>query len=80
VTDSERLAAAERVCVMFGWLGIDDSERGKAAHELWCDWLEISGVSTDPADHPDLSDERIRELAARRDATRDQTLRRLGLG
>lgn len=72
-----RLAAAERACLMFGWTAVVGSDRGKAAHELWVEWLEISGVSMDPREHPDLSDERITELAVRRDEKRAHALARL---
>ena len=72
----KRLLAAELVCLMFGWTGIDDSPRGKATHELWREWVDISGVRLSPEDHPELSDERIAELARRRDETRARTLAR----
>lgn len=73
-----RLEAAERVCVMFGWTAARmDSDRDKALHELWAEWVSISGVSTSPEDHPDLSDDRIAELARRRDETRRRTLARI---
>lgn len=73
-TLKHRLEAAERVCLMVGWTAADNSERGKALHELWLDWLAISGASTSPADHPELSDERISELALRRDEKRAAAL------
>lgn len=75
-----RALVAERVCVMVGWTPASDSDRGKALHELWAEWVtayEIAGGSIDPAAHPDLSDERIAELAARRDATRAATMQRI---
>lgn len=73
-----RLEAAERVCLMVGWSAADTvTDRGKAKHELWAEWLAIyesQGGSPSPKAHPDLSDERIRDLAARRDATVQRTL------
>jgi hypothetical protein len=64
----ERLEAAEQVCVLFSWTGsYTDSPEGKALFELWRHWLGVSGVSVDPADHPELSRDRISELAARYD-------------
>jgi hypothetical protein len=73
-----RLEAAERVCVLYGWTGGGSgSDREKALHELWSDWVDVSGVSLSQTDHPDLSDERIAELAQRRDATRAATLERM---
>lgn len=75
-----RALVAERVCIMVGWTPGTDSERSKALHELWAEWLtayEAAGGSVEPRDHPDLSDERIAELAARRDATRAATMQRI---
>lgn len=71
-----RLEAAERVCVLFGWTGCGGgSDRGKALHELWAEWVAVVGTAfTDRSAHPELSDERIAELARRRDLTRRRTL------
>lgn len=76
----ERLAAAEDVCALYGWSPArnDDTDREKATHELWRTWLGKVG-SADREAFPHLTDERIAELAARRDATRRMTLRRFGL-
>ena len=80
----ERLArAAEQVCLMVGWTGVDNSERGKALTELWNAWYneyQLAGGSSAPSAHPELSDERIRELAAQRDATVAATLARIRSG
>jgi hypothetical protein len=73
----KRLEVAELVCVMVGWVPEAPGDRGKALYELWSGWLHISGVGTDPADHPELSDERIAELARKRDETRARTLERI---
>jgi hypothetical protein len=75
----KRLEAAERVCVLYGWTGVtEESERSKALHELWSEWVKmVSPGFTSRAAHPDLSDERIAELAARRDEIREQTLARM---
>lgn len=70
-----RLSAAEDVVMMFSWTGVDHSDRGKAAHELWRRWLMI--VPTDfvnPKNHPHLRDKAIKPLVAERDATRARTL------
>jgi hypothetical protein len=73
-----RLEAAERVCVLYSWTGhVHDSDRGKALHELWAEWAGLPGTSWQPEDHPDLSDERISELARRRDDKRARTLDRI---
>lgn len=73
-----RLEAAERVCVLYGWTAAGDgSTRSKALHELWVQWLDLSGVSLLQSDHPDLSSERIAELASHRDETRARTLARM---
>lgn len=67
-----RLAAAELVCVAYGISPArHDSDREKATHELWSDWQELA-----QADMTSLSDERIVELARRRDANRAEALRR----
>lgn len=67
-----RLAAAELVCVAYGISPArHDSDREKATHELWSDWQELA-----QADMTSLSDERITELARRRDAKRAEALRR----
>lgn len=70
--ERERLEAAERALVMFGWCGVGDSERDQAATELWQRWAAL--VDSDflgPRAHPDLD---ARALAACRRARRDQTL------
>lgn len=73
---SARLEAAERVCVLFGWTGArHDTDRAKALHELWAEWAGIVGAGfAGPEAHPELSDERIAELARQRDETRSRTL------
>lgn len=74
----ERLAAAERVCLMFGWTGsTGTSDHDKALHELWSDWVNLSGVSQLPRDHPELGDDRIAELARQRDEKRSRALARI---
>jgi hypothetical protein len=76
-----RLAAAERALLLFGWSAApDNTKRGKALHELWAEWFrlyEADGNSTRPADHPDLSNKVIDELATRRDAVMARTLERI---
>jgi len=72
--DIERLKAAEDVCVLFAWMPTADSERGKAAHELWRKWMDLSGNDCSAESNPHLTDELIAELAAKRDATRAATL------
>jgi hypothetical protein len=74
----DRLRAAEEVCLLYGWTGAcRDTDRDKALHELWSHWVDVSGVSMSPADHPEMSDERIAELARQRDATRASALARI---
>jgi hypothetical protein len=82
MTDEERtrLEAAERVCLLYGWSGIGgDSDRSKALREMWGEWADLPGVSLRPGDHPGLSDERIAELARRRDEIRARTLGRMSI-
>lgn len=73
-----RLALAEDVCAMFSWSPARyDTDRDKAAYELWRAWAAVA--PTDRRDYPHLDDARIAELAARRDEIRAATLARLGL-
>jgi hypothetical protein len=77
-SEDARLRAAEEVCLMYGWTGAShETERGKALYELWSHWVNVSGVSMSPADHPEMSDERIAELARQRDEIRARTLARI---
>lgn len=80
-TQADRLRLAEQVCLMFGWTGVGgNTDRDKALHELWVEWLrayEAAGGSTVPIDHPELSDARIEELARRRDEIVARTLARI---
>ena len=68
----ERVAAAERVCVILGGLPpLDDSVRGKAALQAWLDWSaayhrHAAGVSL----------QQEAELARRRDEIRAATVAR----
>ena len=71
----ERLHAAERVCVLFGWTAqnTSDSEREDALTQAWLDWSHVvpDGFMQE---QPDLSDEAIHELAEKRRHIRKQTL------
>jgi hypothetical protein len=72
-----RLAAAERFCVVFGWTAAArDSDRDRAAHELWADWVRVSGHPLSPRANPDL-DAMVPTLAAMREATISATLQRI---
>src|ERR1700734_1302613 len=75
----ERLEAAERVCVLYGWTGSGNSERGKALYMLWLRWTEVSGNDCSPEANPGLTDDVIADLARQRDDRRDSALMRLGL-
>jgi hypothetical protein len=72
----KRLEAAERVCVLFGWTAASSgTDLDKALHELWAEWVAVAGTAfAGPSAHPELSGERIAELARRRDLTRQRTL------
>lgn len=73
-----RLTAAEAVALMFGWSPIVEGKRYDACYELWCIWSEIAGADfLDARNHPELSDERIAELAAKRQAEYEAKLARL---
>jgi hypothetical protein len=62
---------AELVCALYGWTGGVDrgTERGKALHQLWSEWLEERGNYT-PRSYPQLSAQGVAELAAKRDDIR----------
>lgn len=61
----ERLAAAEEVCLMFGWSALhEDTDRDIAAYLLWSKWLDLAGDFADPRKHPHLSDEAIAPMVA----------------
>lgn len=56
----QRLAAAEDVCVMYGWIGIDitprDSDRECALNQLWQRWRLVAGPESTSVDaHPELA-------------------------
>lgn len=75
----ERLKAAEDVCVLYGWSAstAHQSDRDKALQELWNRWHDTAGRDASSRErNPHLTDERIAELARKRDATREATLRR----
>jgi hypothetical protein len=74
-----RLKAAEDLCVMYSWSAArHETDREKAAHELWSRWVEIVGPTfLLPGAHPDLSDEMVAMLAAQRDETRARTLAKI---
>jgi hypothetical protein len=57
----KRLAAAEAVCVMFGWSPArSQTDREKAAYTLWRRWVEIVGSgSLSPERHPDLDEQAL---------------------
>jgi hypothetical protein len=73
-----RLTAAEAVALMFGWSPVVDGDRYVACYEVWCVWAEIAGADfLAPRNHPELSRERIAELAAKRQAEYEAKLARL---
>ncbi len=76
-----RLKVAEDALVLIGWtsIGHTDTERGKAAEQMWHIWAGmVRGEFTGPMMHPDL-DAMVPQLAATRDRIRAQTLRAYGL-
>lgn len=80
VSDLElRLAAAEQVCVLYGWTGSNDrSERGDAVTQAWMDWVHSYGHEMERAAVKDPAwDARIKDLARRRREIRDATIARL---
>lgn len=72
-----RLAAAEQVCVLYGWTAAsDDTDRDKATTQAWMQWQSKYGVGgPTPAWNA-----RVAELAAERDRIRAHTLRRIRSG
>lgn len=73
---AERLKLADAVCLLFGWSpSRDHTEREKALTMLWRRWAAAAPPGLlDPAEHPELSDEAIAELARQRDEIRARTL------
>ena len=74
---TSRKGVAERVCVLYSWTGAahPGTDREKALHELWSDWVALVGTDfISPDAHPELNDARIAELARRRDLIRQRTL------
>lgn len=80
-----RLKVAEDALTLIGWCSTDlnavqDTERGKAAEQMWQQWYGMAKVPDfcDPDRHIEL-DAMIPLLAATRDRIRGETLRRFGL-
>ena len=72
-----RLEAAERACVLLGWVAAPGgSERSDAALQAWLDWSHLPGVPRPRPVDPEWA-QLIGELAARRRATREATLARI---
>jgi hypothetical protein len=60
----DRLKAAEDVCLLYGWARSRvETEREQACRQAWRLWARMPGVSTEPADHPEWSDQAIADLA-----------------
>lgn len=71
---TERLRVAEAVCVMYSVSPAHlETEREKAAYEVWLTWSGIVGHAG-TTEHPDLTDEQITELAHQHDARRAEVL------
>jgi hypothetical protein len=74
----ERLRLAERVCLLYGWSGSDDTERGRAAMQAWMEWADFVGKEfTSAKAHPELNDEAIAALATIRAAIHTVTIARI---
>lgn len=71
----KRLAAAENVCLMYGWcpmLGRDATDREKAANVLWARWLNVVGRDIlGPDAYPHLNDDAVAEMATEFDSRRE---------
>lgn len=66
-----RLAAAEKVCYLFGITGVrHETQRERATLQAWMDWHERYDAEPVP-------DEEIDRLAQRRREIREATLRRI---
>ncbi len=76
---TERVRLAEIVCTIFGWTGSsagpDESDRDKAVLQAWMDWHHLYSDPKAPTSKE--WDDRIAELAARRDQIRQATLARI---
>lgn len=74
----DRLQAAERAMVVFGWCPVGASDREEAALELWHRWANLVPPGfLDRAAHPDIDLEELKRVRLER---REQTLARYGLG
>lgn len=72
----ERLEAAEQLCLMFSWTAPSETTRdGKACFQLYRRWLKVSGVVPERDQHPELSEDRLDDLAAEYDGKQTWTLR-----
>jgi hypothetical protein len=71
-----RLEMAERVCVLFGWTGSrSETVKDKALAQAWQEWAStVPEGFLSPKEHPELDEEAIATLAAKRDEIRAQTL------
>lgn len=73
----ERLAAAEQVCVLFGWTAAAGTgDKDKAVEQAWHDWADAYGVGSPTPEWR----ARIKELARRRDEVRAKTLASIRVG
>lgn len=69
-----RLAAAEMACLAFGSMGGRmETDREKAAYELWREWAQLE-PRPDLGSSGPLTDELIEKLARRRDEKRAEAL------
>lgn len=69
-----RVAAAEQVCVIFGWTAAaGTSDRDKAVEQAWQDWADAYGAFSPTPEWR----ERVKELARRRDEIRAQALAKI---
>jgi hypothetical protein len=74
---NERLAAAEQVCVIFGWTGLDDgSDESRAVAQAWHDWAGAYGSISPTREWRT----KVKKLARRRDEIRSATLAKLRAG
>lgn len=77
-TLAEQMHLAERACALSGWTTHpDDTVRGKAATQAWMEWAHARPEMVHREAWPDLTDEGIAALAAKRDETRRRTLDRI---
>lgn len=77
----DRLAAAEAVCLLYGWSASTRREgfRERATYALWSKWLAFVGGNAFafPKLHPHLDDDALKPIVQEDEELEAETLRRI---